>query len=640
MDKLTAIKIKYDDGTYSDEIPVSVLSENVEWDNTHTLVDVLGSIDVNVTGTIQDQISRLFNEKVSITQLNNYVASQLNTDVANWLNTNVNPVGSAVVVDSSLSVSGAAADAKVVGDLKRDLKSGVTNLGTHKVAQPLDKYNQPTDGADGQSLRTKGDGTTEWADVGLPTDAQTAQAVSAWLDDHPEATTTVQDGSLTINKMVIGTLAYITPEMFGAVGDGITDDHDAIQSAIDYASNNGLTLVILSKTYAIKKTLNITKRVTIVGTTSPKTWIGDKPCPTLSFVLPGTTPAIKIDYYKDSNYKDIEQVANTDHVEIKNLRIIGNNQSFCGIVARCYLSNIENLTIEGFTIGIYTRQTFKTNFKNVTTFYCDVGFFIGSKTNFNTNLIDCWCQYHNGIQNHTDASKLISDTLFEKFYKGKITGIYVYEAQCRLIRFSTEAVYYGIYASDRAKVIIDSCGVELIPSEGYGLIASGEMIPSTIICNNIVFWNNDSFTGKTAFCGYRCTLIINNANITNFGEAKQHINSCLILNSIKGNRYVPIKVTGLTGASVTDNHSKFNGDGTFTYDFVLNYTSYDPSTPIYIIGGPTLGVTGDVIVFNSNYEQLHFYSDYGTLTTTSSHRIFAYPASGTRLCFTVKYNFD
>lgn len=117
MDKLTAIKIKYDDGTYSDEIPVSVLSKNVEWDNTHTLVDVLGSINVDATGTIQDQISQLFNEKVSSTQLQNYVASQLNTDVTNWLNTNVNPVGSAVIVDSSLTIQGAAADAKVVGNL-------------------------------------------------------------------------------------------------------------------------------------------------------------------------------------------------------------------------------------------------------------------------------------------------------------------------------------------------------------------------------------------------------------------------------------------------------------------------------------------------------------------------------------------
>lgn len=80
------------------------------------------------------------------------------------------------------------------------LQASVTNLGTHKVAQPLDGNNQPTNGTSGQSLRTKGDGTTEWADVGLPTDAQTAQAVSDWLDAHPEATTTVQDGSISESK--------------------------------------------------------------------------------------------------------------------------------------------------------------------------------------------------------------------------------------------------------------------------------------------------------------------------------------------------------------------------------------------------------------------------------------------------------
>ena len=128
MDKLTAIKIKYDDGTYSDEIPVSVLSENVEWDSTHTLVDVLGSIDVDVTGTIQDQISQLFNEKVSNSDMKNYISSSMPTYITNWLNTNVNPVGSAVIVDSSLTITGAAADAKKVGDELTDLKSDLEDL--------------------------------------------------------------------------------------------------------------------------------------------------------------------------------------------------------------------------------------------------------------------------------------------------------------------------------------------------------------------------------------------------------------------------------------------------------------------------------------------------------------------------------
>ena len=128
MDKLTAIKIKYDDGTYSDEIPVSVLSENVEWDSTHTLVDVLGSIDVDVTGTIQDQISQLFNEKVSNSQMQNYISSSMPSYITNWLNQNVDPVGSAVVVDKSLSVEGAAADAKVTGNKITNCQSQNTNL--------------------------------------------------------------------------------------------------------------------------------------------------------------------------------------------------------------------------------------------------------------------------------------------------------------------------------------------------------------------------------------------------------------------------------------------------------------------------------------------------------------------------------
>ena len=125
MDKLTAIKIKYKDGTYSDQIPVSVLGENVEWDATHTLVDILGSIDVDITGTIQDQISQLFNEKVSASAMQDYVTNSMPTYITNWLNTNVNPVGSAVVVDSSLTVSGAAADAKVTGDRITAVETGL-----------------------------------------------------------------------------------------------------------------------------------------------------------------------------------------------------------------------------------------------------------------------------------------------------------------------------------------------------------------------------------------------------------------------------------------------------------------------------------------------------------------------------------
>ena len=130
-------------------------------------------------------------------------------------------------------------------------ESDIDTLETHKVAQPLDGNNQPTNGTSGQLLRTRGNGATEWADVGLPTDEQTAQAVNDWLDAHPEATTTVEDASLTFAKFVIGTLGYVTPRMFGAKGDGITVDNVALNECLAFAGGNNIPCHGENLTYLI-----------------------------------------------------------------------------------------------------------------------------------------------------------------------------------------------------------------------------------------------------------------------------------------------------------------------------------------------------------------------------------------------------
>lgn len=80
-------------------------------------------------------------------------------------------------------------------------KIGAKKLLGNKLNQPLDANEDPDNGTNGQLLRTNGDGTTSWVDEGLPTDAQTAAALSDWLNDHPEAVTTVQDGSITEAKL-------------------------------------------------------------------------------------------------------------------------------------------------------------------------------------------------------------------------------------------------------------------------------------------------------------------------------------------------------------------------------------------------------------------------------------------------------
>ena len=117
MDKLTAIKIKYDNDTYSDQIPMSVLAQNVEWDNVHNIVDILGNVKISTNGNLQNQIDG----KMNTSDFNSYVNTQMKKDIDSWLQSHITPVGSAVMVDNSLTIAGAAADAETTGFLKSGL---------------------------------------------------------------------------------------------------------------------------------------------------------------------------------------------------------------------------------------------------------------------------------------------------------------------------------------------------------------------------------------------------------------------------------------------------------------------------------------------------------------------------------------
>lgn len=99
-------------------------------------------------------------------------------------------------------------------------------------------------------------------------------SVKSWLDNHPEATTTVQDGSITELKISGSFLPfikniYITPQMFGAVGDGVTDDTEALQSMFDRAGHGSTVFFEVGK-YLISKTIYLKKMVNIIGESEGK----------------------------------------------------------------------------------------------------------------------------------------------------------------------------------------------------------------------------------------------------------------------------------------------------------------------------------------------------------------------------------
>ena len=73
------------------------------------------------------------------------------------------------------------------------------------------------------------------------------------LVDEETGDISIEDKSIGIEKLEDGALGFVTPEMFGAKGDGVTDDTDAIQRAIDFNENKNNVVILLAENYLVKK---------------------------------------------------------------------------------------------------------------------------------------------------------------------------------------------------------------------------------------------------------------------------------------------------------------------------------------------------------------------------------------------------
>lgn len=199
-----------------------------------------------------------------------------------------------------------------------------------------------------------------------------------------------QDGVTIMNKDLYDNLQDgieergVTPEMFGAVGDGVHDDTEAIQKAINFITNNHLTLC-LNKIYRIDQTLVIKgSRFTIFGLNSNIEYSGNDSAIRVTgasdcSIFLGYVSALKgncIEFYSTSSLDYVQYV----NLEFKNLksknncilfnpvggwttevRIFGGmlNAGNYGIFAdsknKDMINGIKvyNLGIEGVTTGFY-----------------------------------------------------------------------------------------------------------------------------------------------------------------------------------------------------------------------------------------------------------------------------------------------
>ena len=199
----------------------------------------------------------------------------------------------------------------------------------------------------------------EWETFGLNWDEELTERVDEWLTAHPEATTTVQDHSLDYNKMVLGTLGFVIPEFFGAVGDGVQDDTAAFTAAFNFANDNNIPLYLLNKTYSAKN-ITATRMPSLHGVDGSALEVGNR-----SFLYSDDFVLDNITFISDFAVDKTGSITsflrpdklNTDHVYINNVKFNALNaddtkRGYIFIRLACDAVNINDLVINGAWNGI------------------------------------------------------------------------------------------------------------------------------------------------------------------------------------------------------------------------------------------------------------------------------------------------
>ena len=181
------------------------------------------------------------------------------------------------------------------------------------------------------TLPSGGTGMTDQqvADVNANTDARHTHENKAILDGITAGKVAQWDAGS--GGAVV---TYVTPEQYGAKGDGVTDDTLAIQSALDYARNKGVQVHLGAKTYAISDTLRVEFNAQLIGTSIGETFIKNT----------------------NNNVYAINQAQFFPIV--KNLMV----DSYYGIMVgrsadRCICSVIENVGVKNCHVGINVSYT-------------------------------------------------------------------------------------------------------------------------------------------------------------------------------------------------------------------------------------------------------------------------------------------
>lgn len=374
-----------------------------------------------------------------------------------------------------------------------------------------DKVDKPSITDDGKIPRANS-GNIEWVNVGQPTYEQTNSAITNWLNEHPEATTTVQDGSITEQKMISSFLPYIkkdyiTPQMFGAKGDGVIDDTKAIQDAIVFCENNKMLLYIPSGVYIISDTLIISKSIAIVGSSVHKDVLSSynkyMGVSVLKFIAKSDkTLIVASEKAYDVSINSLIFLATSYEVRVSgNISVKGDCKKYYEYTKEPYDLNginiekttrcsIDSCSFVGFSgFGIVTGQ--HRHITDCVFSHCNIAI---NCTNYDNLIHHCWFRFCSiCIYSNTNNTLFLSDSWFDQIEQIAIKyeqGGFMMISNCEFDLIEYCAIYSKTIHSSFIQARLSRCGLYYGGFEPDEVPTDGEYKSCCIYSESISKLNN------------------------------------------------------------------------------------------------------------------------------------------------------